>query len=273
MLRKTLLVCVSLFGAWAVSIPCTLSAEENQAAWGPARTPTLVAAPHRLVEASGIDPAFVLAPADEVMVQPVTAWNQAGNLPLRNGVERSLPEARLVVLPKKEPGTKLEYFGGGVLARSVEDDAVVWGLSLRVEHAWRLRIRLDDVRLPKDAQMWVYSENEETVGPFGTELMGPDGTLWTPSVGGPEIRLEISVPDAAWEIGTEPSLKIEAVSELFPLSDAGRPQLGGELQLKDTSCLQDAACVGTGDWPPIDIITAAVAYLQYQKGDSGYIRT
>ncbi len=85
MLRKTLLVCASFFAALAVSIPCSLSAEENQAAWSPERTPKLVAAPQRLVEASGVGPAFVLAAADEAMVRPITAWNLAGNLPLRNG--------------------------------------------------------------------------------------------------------------------------------------------------------------------------------------------
>ena len=220
-LRKSLFVCVSFFAAWAVSIPCNLSAEETQAAWGPKSTPDLVAVPQRLVEVSGVEPAFVLAAADEAMVRPISAWNLAGNFPLRNGFERSLPKALLVVLPKKEPGTKLEHFGGGVLARSADDDAVVWGLALRVEQAWRMRIRLGDVRLPKDAQMWVYGENGETVGPFGAELLGPDGTLWTPSVGGPEIRLEISVPDTAWETGDAPSLKVIGVSELFPLGDAG----------------------------------------------------
>ena len=273
MLRKTLLAFASFLSAWAVSIPCTLSAAENQAAWGPKSTPDLVAAPQRLVETSGVEPAFVLAAADEAMVQPITAWNVAGNVPLRNGFERSLPKALLVVLPKKEPGTKLEQFGGGVLARSDDDDAVVWGLAIRVEQAWRMRIRLGDVRLPRDTQMWVYGENGETVGPFGAELLGPDGTLWTPSVGGPEIRLEISVPDAAWESEAAPSLKVLAVSEIFPLGDAGQPQLRGKLQSTDTSCLVDAACVGTGDWSPVDLVKKAVAYLQYQKGGSGYICT
>jgi len=273
MLRKTLLVCASLLTTWAVSIPCTLSAEENQAAWGPKSTPDLVAVPQRLVKASEAEPAFVLAAADEAMVQPITAWNLAGNVPLRNGFERSLPKAHLVVLPKKEPGTKLEYFGGGVLARSAEDDATVWSIAIRTEQAWRMRIRLGDVRLPKDAKIWVYGENEEIAGPFGTELLGPDGTLWTPSVGGPEIRLEISVPDAAWESEAAPSLKVLAISELFPLSDAGQPELQGKLQSKDTSCVVDAACLGAGDWSPIDSIKKAVTHLQYQDGGSGYICT
>ena len=273
MLRKTLFICASFFAAWAVTTPLILSAEETQAAWGPTSIPAPIAAPERLVEKSGVAPAAMLEVADEAMVQPITAWNLAGNLPRRNGIERPLPKVMSVVLPNKAPGTKLEQLAGGVLGRSAADDATAWGIAIRVGQAWRMRIRLGDVRLPIEAQMWVYGENGETVGPFGTELQGPDGTLWTPSVGGPEIRLEILVPDSAWESGDAPSLKVEAISELFPLSDAGRPQLGGKVQLKDTSCLVDAACVGTGDWPPIDVVTAAVAYLQYQEGGSGYICT
>jgi hypothetical protein len=273
MLRKTLIVCASFFAAWAVTAPFNLSAEETQASWGPKSTPNLVAAPQRLVEISGVEPAFVLAAADEAMVRPITAWNLAGNLPLRNGIERSLPKALLVVLPKKEPGTKLEYFGSGVLARSAEDDATVWGIAIRTEQAWRIRIRLGDVRLPRDAKIWVYGENEEVVGPFGTELRSPDGTLWTPSVGGAEIRLEVSVPDAAWDFERTPSLKVLAVSELFPLDDAGQLQFRGELQSKETSCLVDAACVGTGDWSPVDIVKKAVAFLQYQDGGNSYMCT
>jgi len=146
-------------------------------------------------------------------------------------------------------------------------------MSLRVEQAWRMRIRLGDVRLPNDTQMWVYGEDGETVGPFGSELMGPDGTLWTPSIGGPEIRLEIHVPDAAWETGDPPSLRVEALTELFPLKNTGMPTLGGDIQRRDTSCLVDAACVDTNTFSSIDMVPRAVAHLQFVDGGSGYICT
>jgi len=273
MSRKTLSTFAFVVTLVAVTFASTLGAEENQTEWGPQWAPKLAAAPQRLVESSGVEPLFVMHAADEALVQPITTWNLAGNLPVRNGIERSLPKVRLVALPRKEPGSKLEYFGGGVLARSAEDDAVVWGLALRVDGAWRMRIRLGDVRLPEGTRIWVYGKDDETVGPFGTELVSTDGTLWTPSIGGPEIRLEISVPDAAWEAGEDPSLKIEAVSQIFPLDGGGAPKTLGEFQSKDTSCLVDAACVGTGDYPPIDSVTPAVAYLEFVDGGSGYICT
>ena len=131
----------------AVTLPSTLGAEENQMELVSQSAPKLAAAPQRLVESSGVAPVFIMHAADEAMVQPITTWNVAGNLPVRNGIERPLPKVRLVALPRMEPGSKLEYFGGGVLARSPEDDAVVWGLALEVDGAYRMRIRLGDVRL------------------------------------------------------------------------------------------------------------------------------
>jgi len=248
-----------------------LSAQEIPAAWTRILAPKHAPSPPRVVEASGVLPAVEMPAAGATIVQPIIDWNLAGNLPLRNGVERTLPNALDVVVPEKAAGTKLEFVDGGVLTRSAADDATVWGSSFRVEDAWRMRLGLGEVRLPPQTQMWVYGDDGETVGPFGTELVGPDGTLWTPSVGGPEIRLEISISDSARPTeGIEPSLKVEGIVELFPLSDAGVPRLKSELLVQDTSCLVDAACVGTGDWPPIDIVTAGVAYLQFQDGVNWY---
>jgi lysyl endopeptidase len=273
MSRKHQLLYVSLIAIWVAFAPCTVSAEENGAMWVPGSLPAMKAAPQQLFEKSGIRPASVMARADETMVQSISDWNMAGNLPLRNGIERSLSQALLVVLEKMESGENFRKSSGGVLARSTGDDATVWGVALRAEKAWRMRIRLGDVRLPKDTRMWVYGENGETVGPFGTELKSPDGTLWTPSIGGPEIRLEISVPNSTWDLANPPSVKIEAISELFPLSEASLPLLGEQFQAKDTSCLQDAACVGTGDWPPINSVKQAVAHLQFQSGGISAICT
>ncbi len=269
--KKSMITFAVVVSLVAVTLPGTLGAQESQLELVTQPVPKLAAAPQRLVESSGVEPVFTMHAADEAMVRPVTTWNVAGNLPVRNGIERLLPKVRLVALPKKEPGSKLEYFGGGVLARSPEDDAVVWGLALKVDGAYRMRIRLDDVRLPEGTRIWVYGENDETVGPFGTELVSADGTLWTPSVGGPEIRLEISVPDTAWETGEEPSFKIVSVSQTFPLDEGGVPEILGDFKSEDTSCIVDAACVGTGEFSLISSVNKAVAYLEYVDGGSFYI--
>jgi hypothetical protein len=264
---------VSLLALLALSLAAGVSAEENHMELGPASSPEAGPAPLRMVEKSGIGPAFVLEAADKAAVRPISAWNAAGNLPLRNGIVRSLPESRTVVLSRLKSGAIHRSSGGTVVARSSTDDATVWGMSIRTENAWRTRVRLDDVRLPAGAQIWVYGEDGETVGPFGTELRAPDGSIWTPSVGGAEIRLEISVPDAAWDEEYPPSLKITSIAELFPLDELGLPQLGGEIQPKDLSCLVDAPCATSVDFSSIDFANRAVAHLQFMVGNDGFICT
>ena len=161
MARKPLLLFVSLISVWVASVPCPLAAEENQAELGPLGAPKILTSPQRLVESSGIGPAFEMQAADELTVRPISGWNAAGMRPLRNGVERPLPEARLVVLQQLDNGKKPKRLGGGVLARSINDDALVWAIALRVDQSWRMRIRLGDLQLPKDTRMWVYSETEK----------------------------------------------------------------------------------------------------------------
>jgi hypothetical protein len=273
MLRKPSSLSLVLLTIILIGMSGTASAEESEAQLAFIEPSRPEVAPERMIEKSGIGPAAVLTAADDGLVHPITAWNVAGNVPLRNGVERALPEPISVSLSKAARGAKSATLAGGVIARSASDDATIWGVSIRTEKAWRTRVRLDDVRLPAGTLMWVYGLDGETVGPFGTELVGPDGTLWTPSVGGPEIRLEISVLDTAWDVDFPPTLRIEATAELFPLDRAGVPQLGGVAVTNDMSCLQDAACYDENDWPPIDIVKKAVALLNYQEGGSWYVCT
>ena len=133
MARKPLLLFVSLIAVWAASMPCPLAAEENQAELG-SWASKLLTSP---AATGGIEPdrsrIRIAGGRRRGSCSPIAAWNLAGNLPLRNGVERTLPEALLVVLAKMRTGEKLKGLGGGVLARSVRDDATVWGVAIRVE--------------------------------------------------------------------------------------------------------------------------------------------
>lgn len=247
-----------------------LWAEENPLAWGPLFTATGLA-PKRVADAAGFEPAVVLPAAGEAALATIAEWNLAGGLPLRNGVERPLPRRELVVLSAPEPGGGPKALAGGVIDRG-DDDAMRWGTAIRVADAWRLRLRLGALSLPPGARMWVYGEDGETVGPFGAELIAPDGALWTPSVGGPEIRLELEVPVGPSGAGEAPTLRVESIAELFPLDERGIPVHAGA-RLEDTSCLIDAACADSGDFAAIDTVTHAVAHLQFVDGGSTYICT
>ncbi len=177
-------------------------------------------------------------------------WNRSGRLPTRNGLVRVL--AREVAWRNGSAGRanaaasfEVRSLGGArVLATRVE-----------VSDAYRLRLLLEDVSLPAGTQMWVRGENT-VVGPFGLELSGPDGTLWTPSVGGPFIELEVQFPEAS--VGPGHSVAIRQVLELLEPAEwlDSTTQAG-------TECLIDGACEVGDNFAPVEEVRAAVAQLQF----------
>ncbi len=195
-------------------------------------------------------PAAVFGARKEL--RDVQEWNDAGRLPTRAGFMRALPEAREVELAPQTTapaeGEIREHAGGLLAARA---GAVVWGAGVRVEEGWRLRLHLSGVHLPQGARLWVYGSEGETVGPFGAELRDPEGGLWTPSVGGPEIRLEVEVPR-----GRVARFTVDQVAEILPSS------LRSLVVAADQSCFIDGRCIDRNQFPGVDLVRKAIAHLQ-----------
>lgn len=181
---------------------------------------------------------------------------------MRNGIVRALPLPHHVQLFDDGMVLRSGVHGGGFL--EIADDAVVWGGSVIVQNAYRVRLRLADVRLPKNAQLWVYSDLEERS--FGLELLDPEGGLWTPSVEGNRIFLEVKVPSTEPNHSANAGFGITEVVELFELGTTGVVEKVGE-------CLLDAQCVDSSTLDVIDAYRRAVAQLQYVKDQSSYVCT
>jgi len=196
-------------------------------------------------------PAAVFAARQEL--RQVQEWNDAGRQPYRIGFMRALSEARVIEIAEAPAAGEVREHAGGLLA--ARQGAAVWGAGVRVDEAWRLRLHLSGVRLPKGARMWVYGSGGEVVGPFGAELKDPKGGLWTPSVGGPEIRLEVEVPG-----GATVRFTIDRVAEIL---SAGLRSL---VVAADTACFIDGRCVGRDRFPGVDLARKAVAHLEIPAG-------
>lgn len=201
-------------------------------------------------------PAAVFAARQEL--RQIQEWNDAGRQPARVGFMRALPEARVVELAEMPAAGEVRQHAGGLLA--ARQGAAVWGTGVRVDEAWRLRLHLSGVRLPKGARLWVYGSGGEVVGPFGNELRDPKGGLWTPSVGGPEIRLEVEVPD-----GKVARFTIDRVAEILA---AG---LGSVTAAASTDCFIDGRCIGRDRFPAVDLARRAIAHLQIPVDEPGFV--
>jgi len=187
---------------------------------------------------------------------------------VRNGFARSLTRAAEVSFAPELARRAGGAHAAGLLERG-PGGALVWGGEVEVAGAHRLRLHLGAVRLPAGALLWVYGADGETVGPFGLELRGPGGDLWTPSVAGEVIRLEVQLPAGAAP-AADHGFVIDRVLEIVSREQLAALAQRMSLVPRLGECLMDAACVTSSTFAPIDFVKRAVAALQFTDGVFNY---
>ncbi|MCP4657029.1 MAG: trypsin-like peptidase domain-containing protein [bacterium] len=266
--RRTAILTV----AFLVLVVLPLAGDELSvdAVWTEHPAEKVVPPPLPLATIRQVTPLAVLLPAEVVareQVEAVGRWNAQQRQPMKVGFVRPLDKSYLLFLPSDPaalksglpPGVLIEKIGGSeILAARIE-----------VEGAYRLRLRLADVRLPAGTALWVRGGNDDATR-FGLELLCEEGDLWTPSVAGSVIDLQISIPAEAG--GARPRFRVDSVAQIFPLDANGAAITDpATWNNKGTECLQDAACFNNADLANLDLYKDAVAHLQYIKGGDAYI--
>jgi lysyl endopeptidase len=282
--RGLALAALFLAAASASAQPVGLHVAPADPATESARGAAAAAAPH-VAELFGVAPLAELGPATVEApgrLAELAAWNRTHRSPLQNGFARPLPAPRRVDLAvdpaaaqpeppgsaaKAAPPAPVVERDGGVLAQT-SFSTVTWGGKVRVGDASRLRLHLSRVSLPAGARLWVHGAGR-TAGPFGEELIGPDGGLWTPSVEGEEVALDVEMPAAALAAGTRYGFTIDEALELVPTGGASAPEAG----TTGTSCEVDASCFGSRDFPAYDAARHAVARLEFVESHAGFLCT
>jgi hypothetical protein len=224
--------------------------------------------PLRLAERPGVVPLAELRAAIEVAgedLAALAAWNRAGRLPVRNGFARALASPRRVSFGPELEGRASGAHAGGLFERA-GDGSLAWGAEVRAAGAHRLRLHLAELNLPVGSELWIYGAHE-AMGPFGLEQRGPEGDLWTPSVGGEAIRLEVRLPAGAGAAG----FVVDRVLETFRLDLGGTPQTGMSLRGIIPPCLVDVQCVGTGTFDVVDLAQQAIAAIEFIDGGLGFL--
>ncbi|HEX2252545.1 MAG TPA: trypsin-like peptidase domain-containing protein [Thermoanaerobaculia bacterium] len=245
----------------------------------PVQVPHAVAAraatapPLRLAEGLAAEPVMTLAAAATAapeQLAALAAWNAAGKIPLRSGFARPLPESHRVQLDAAAlEAADFAATSGGYSARSVRGD-LVWGTVISVREAHRLRLHLTEIRLPEQARLWVYGLGEEPVE-LGLELLRAEGDLWTPSVAGDWLFLEVEVPREAISEGAEYGFSFGEVMEVVELGPDGAPRRSGVVTGASGECLVDATCVGAATLDVVEPYRLAVAHLQFIEDDSLFL--
>ncbi len=235
--------------------------------------------PLRLAEEPSVTPLARLegaATAAPDGLAEIAAWNRERRRPLKVGFARAFPIPQAVTLDVASLERQLESLGarvalaGGVAGRLATGD-LVWGASVRVEDSYRLQLHLAQVDVPLGTLFWVYGEDGETVGPFGLELLTDEVGIWTPTVAGPSIGLEVQIPGR--EANPPASFVLDQVMESFQLDITGAPLTLTTTGSGSTSCLVDAQCVGGGTFGPINDVQKAIARVRFVEGASAFVCT
>jgi len=162
-------------------------------------------------------------------IDEIRRWNDAGKIPMRAGVVRALPQA-----------VTMEHRGAASLSTFRCRSTV------RVEGASELRLQLSDIIASPATVFWVYGD-EGPARAFDASLVH-DGVLWTPSVAGDSITIEVATPE------TSPaSLRVTHVAQALDVVASG------------TECITDVQC-----HPAILDLASAVGRLTFIEGGRMY---
>jgi len=216
----------------------------------------------RLALRAAMVPATVLPPAETTVPEKIEAlreWNRGGREPAHVGFMRQLPDAIDLRLAGPVAAKTAAPFGRGVVALS-DHGTILWSTMVKVEGAQRIRLHLENVHLPEGTVLWVYGTSGGETG-CGSELIDSRGNVWTPSVDGEVVYLDVEAPVSS--LGATPlSFAIREVAQIFGAQAAA-------LQPQDTpSCLVDSTCVASATFPSIASARAAVAHIEWPESST-----
>jgi V8-like Glu-specific endopeptidase len=145
---------------------------------------------------------------------------------------------------------------------AASDGAFVWSGRVTAPGATALRLHLSPFDLPESAELYVYSADGQAFGPYTGRGPVDDGQLWTNTIFGEEVRLQLRVSSA------------DAASTHLSIADVGYlgaalPMAGSNLCADNASCVENAAC-----WNNVSAVSQArdaVASILFASGGFYYI--
>jgi V8-like Glu-specific endopeptidase len=142
------------------------------------------------------------------------------------------------------------------------DGAFVWSGRVTAPGATALRLHFSPFDLPESAELYVYSADGQAHGPYTGRGPVDDGELWTNTIFGDEVRLQLRV--AAEEAG-ETRLVIRNVGYLADL-----PMATAAFCSANAVCVVNAGCVSES---AVTNARDAVAHMLFPSGGFYYICT
>jgi len=153
--------------------------------------------------------------------------------------------------------------GSGIL-QATSDGGFVWAAVIRSEGAGALRVHLDHLNLPDDADLFFFSTAGQAFGPYSRKGPNGDGQFWTNTLFGSEgiLLLRHYGPGGAADLkGT--SFQISEVGHISQQFATGLTAVTESFCSFNVSCIENASC---HNGTPADPAKSAVALMQWIQG-------
>jgi len=199
-----------------------------------------------------------------------------GELPLKIGLVKPLAPA--LAIDGLDTGSSAGPRRAGVRgqATATADGGAVWAAVLETRGAGGVRIHLEGLSLPRNAELFFYSLDGQAHGPYRGAGSDGSGEQWTGTIFGPQailqVRLAGSASPAALAAVSLRATEVGLVTERFvsglrpPHREPAAPPAPG-WPCGNESCLEDATCYGG----IADTLSLAVAKIEWIQG--AYIYT
>ncbi len=183
--------------------------------------------------------------------------------PMKVGVVRPLNEAisldSTLVRQLGEFDRSSQTVGGGHLERH-GDRFWSWTTAVRSVGAEALRLQFGIAGEPADATVFVYSQTGEVHGPYRAKNFDADAKLWSNSVEGDEMVVEIQFTATSAPF----VISVDSIAHLVFSVSVATPE--------GTECLQDPSCSTVPESPNLlNVLSTASAQLNFVSGTTAYV--
>lgn len=160
----------------------------------------------------------------------------------------------------------------GALAKRA-DGGIVWATTIRAEGAGAIRLHLQNLSLPRNAELYFYNRAGQAFGPYTGA--GPDfsGDLWTATVFGAEaiLQLRMTGPVSAADLAAV-SFRVEEaglITEKFagrltgidPSEPFEKAETDAPFPCGNPGCVVDATCTNVAIANPAKLATAKMEWV------------
>jgi V8-like Glu-specific endopeptidase len=211
---------------------------------------------------------------------PAEAAERAVRVPLAAGEAAAIDQAprtqsplRIGLVKAMVPAIAFSGTDFDQPLRRTADGGVVWAAVVRAEDAGAIRLHVQDLSLPRGAELYVYSRDGQAYGPYIGKGPSFNGDFWATAIFGNEAIVQVKVAREADLAGA--SLRIaeaglitkhfvgSLTEPILPTAEDGmkRAAAAANWPCGNINCLIDAACTNVAAANPEKLAAAKIEWI------------